>query len=153
MIALINRWESQEVDFVLAYPQAPLEYDIYMQLPKGVESRFGKKIILKLHKNLYSQKYSGQRFHICVGDHFLGIILKQPKVDDCVFYKGRIVILIRVDDLILVNKDNGAITSKVKLVKKIFKVDNIGNVNDYLEVKAVQLLISDWKIKALQENL
>ena len=30
-------WYSRQLDFVLAYPQAKLDGDIYMKLPKGFE--------------------------------------------------------------------------------------------------------------------
>lgn len=89
MIALINRWESQEVDFVLAYPQAPLEYDIYMQLPKGVESRFGADKVLRLNKNLYGQKQAGRQFHIFARENLISVGWEQLCIDECMFYKGK----------------------------------------------------------------
>jgi len=35
IIAIINGWHTRQVDFVLAYPQADIETELYMQLPKG----------------------------------------------------------------------------------------------------------------------
>jgi len=45
------------VDFVLAYPQADVESEIYMKIPRGID--FGPNIsrlsnFLKLVKNIYS---------------------------------------------------------------------------------------------------
>ena len=34
VIALLNNWYMQLIDFVLAFPQAPVKTDIYMQPPK-----------------------------------------------------------------------------------------------------------------------
>jgi len=34
-LAKVNRWYSRQLDFVLAYPQADIEGEIYMKLPKG----------------------------------------------------------------------------------------------------------------------
>ena len=34
VIALLNDWHMQSIDFVLAFPQAPVKTDIYMQPPK-----------------------------------------------------------------------------------------------------------------------
>ena len=55
VIALINRWKTRQVDFVLVYPQGPLEYDIYMELPKGVKYKFGIDKVMWLNKNLYKK--------------------------------------------------------------------------------------------------
>jgi hypothetical protein len=48
----------RQVDFVLAYTQADIEFNMYMELPAGIETKYGngKTHILKLLKNLYSQK-------------------------------------------------------------------------------------------------
>ena len=39
VLALINNWHMQSIDFVLAFPQAPVKTDIYM-LPPKVPSSF-----------------------------------------------------------------------------------------------------------------
>ena len=35
ILALIHGWHTRQLDFVLAYPQAPVECDLYMEIPKG----------------------------------------------------------------------------------------------------------------------
>jgi hypothetical protein len=51
-------WSLQQVDFVMAYPQAPIKMDIYMKLPQGIQTKHGnsKEQVFKLKKNIYSQK-------------------------------------------------------------------------------------------------
>jgi hypothetical protein len=55
---IIFCWALRQVDFVMAYPQAPIEMDIYMELPQGIQTAHGnsKDHILKLEKNIYGQK-------------------------------------------------------------------------------------------------
>jgi len=36
-LIIIHGWESQQLDFMLAYPQADIEEAIYMKLSKGFE--------------------------------------------------------------------------------------------------------------------
>jgi hypothetical protein len=36
IFGIIFRWALRQVDFVMAYPQAPIEMDIYMELPQGI---------------------------------------------------------------------------------------------------------------------
>jgi hypothetical protein len=35
-LSLLSDWSTKQVDFVLAYPQAPIEFDMYMHLPNGM---------------------------------------------------------------------------------------------------------------------
>ncbi len=50
-----------QVDFVLAYTQAPIEMDMDMKVPDGIEPKGGSKAmyVLKLLSNLYGQKQAG----------------------------------------------------------------------------------------------
>jgi len=36
VMGIIFNWALHQVDFVMAYPQAPIEMDIYMELPQGL---------------------------------------------------------------------------------------------------------------------
>ena len=40
-IATANNWVSTQVDYVLAFPQAPVEHPIYMEIPHGFEMAEG----------------------------------------------------------------------------------------------------------------
>jgi hypothetical protein len=53
IIGIIFGWYLHQVDFVMAYPQAPIEMDIYMELPQGIMTAHGnsKDHVLKLEKN------------------------------------------------------------------------------------------------------
>ena len=64
---LFNR-AMRQIDFVMAYPQAPIEMDMYMELPQGINTKQGnsKDHVLKLLQNIYGQKQAG-----CVWNHHL----------------------------------------------------------------------------------
>jgi hypothetical protein len=51
-------WALCQVDFVMAYPQALIKMDIYMELPQVIQTVHGnsKDHVLKLEKNIYGQK-------------------------------------------------------------------------------------------------
>jgi hypothetical protein len=61
IFGIIFSWSLRQVDFIMAYPQAPVEIDIYMELPQGICTATGnsKDHILKLLKNIYGQKQAG----------------------------------------------------------------------------------------------
>ena len=50
IVAIKQGLLTRQVDLVLAYLQAPIEYDMYTELPKEVESRFEKEKVLHLKK-------------------------------------------------------------------------------------------------------
>ena len=62
-LAAIKKLHTKSIDFVLAYPQADLDVDIYMDLPQvfnvGPESG---RYFLKLQKNLYGLKKAGHNW-------------------------------------------------------------------------------------------
>ncbi len=58
-IALLSGWYTQQIDFVLAFPQAKVECDIFLEAPNGFHFKDGltkKTHCLKLLKNLYGTK-------------------------------------------------------------------------------------------------
>jgi hypothetical protein len=54
VLTLIYDWKTVQIDFVLAYPQAEVECDIYMRIPKDFSIKGRTRIthVLKLVKNL-----------------------------------------------------------------------------------------------------
>jgi Reverse transcriptase (RNA-dependent DNA polymerase) len=63
-MAAIHCWVARQLDFVLAFPQAPVETDLYMEIPQGFVVD-GVNIdpadyVLKLVNNLYGQKQAGR---------------------------------------------------------------------------------------------
>jgi hypothetical protein len=55
-ISVIHDLETRSIDFVLAFPQADLDVDIYMELPYGFDFDGQRHFLLKLNKNLYGLK-------------------------------------------------------------------------------------------------
>jgi hypothetical protein len=52
--SILKNWETRQIDFVLAFPQADVECDIFMEIPGGFVLKGDKKLnCLKLRKNIY----------------------------------------------------------------------------------------------------
>ena len=49
----VHGWHTKQLDYVAAFPQAPIERELYMKVPRGVEVEGGNSDdhVLKLHKN------------------------------------------------------------------------------------------------------
>jgi hypothetical protein len=77
VFGIIFLWALWQVDFVMAYPQALVELDIYMELPQGIKTATGnsKDHVLKLIKYIfYGQKQlEGCGFIPCGQAHLIGL--------------------------------------------------------------------------------
>ena len=93
--AIINSWHTRQLDFVLAYPQADVECDLYLEIPQGFEFAGSREThCLKLIKNLYGSKAAGRVWqqHLFKGLAELGYT--QSTTDECVFYKGSTIFMV-----------------------------------------------------------
>ena len=63
ILGLLLGWETKQVDFILAYPQADLPFTNIMNLPKGIEMKDGKEPSVLRLKKIYTMEgirdYSG----------------------------------------------------------------------------------------------
>ena len=82
------------MDFVQAYPQAPIEYDLLMELPKGFNTIDGdsRTYVLQLIKSLYGQKQAGQVWNHHLNNTLRQVGLKQSADDECVWYQDKIIL-------------------------------------------------------------
>jgi hypothetical protein len=108
MFGIIFHWTLRQVDFIMAYPQAPIKEDIYMELPQGIETATGnsKDHVLKLLKNIHGQKQAGRVWNSHLIENLASIGFHPSLIDDCVFYRGDVIFMVYVDDGIFVGSDD-----------------------------------------------
>jgi hypothetical protein len=157
-LATINKWKTRQLDFVMAFTQANVERDLYMELPKdfsmpgsGVTYKDKDKYVLKLVKNLYGQKQAGKVWYEHLREKLMTLGFTQSKHDECVFYYGSTIFLVYTDDTILLGPNQEEIERIVKLLGKNFKVDDQGTLNDYLGVNIEER--PDGKLELTQPTL
>jgi hypothetical protein len=157
-LATINGWRTRQLDFVMAFTQADVERDHYMELPKnfsvpGTKITYADKdkYVLKLVKNLYGQKQAGKVWYDHLRDKLTKLGFIQSKFDECVFYHGKTIFLVYTDDTILVGPDEKEIEKIVKTLSKNFKVEYQGDLSDYLGVNIERR--KDGKIEMIQPTL
>lgn len=87
ILTLIHSWYTVQLDYVSAFPQAPVERDLYMSVPKGFEIEGAEPgdYVFKLNRNE------------------LGF--KQSNIDECVFFKEDMIYVLYTDDSILAGPD------------------------------------------------
>lgn len=144
-MAAVNDWHTTQIDYVLAFPQAPVEKELYMYCPRGfkfgnVPSENSKDYVLKLNRNVYGQKQAGRVWNqYLVSKLVREVGFTQSKVDECVFYRGTVVYVLYTDDSILAGPDKNEINKVISDIKKA-KLDITveGDIRDFLGVNIVK---------------
>ena len=148
VLSILNNWHTRQVDFVLAYTQADIEFDMCMELPKGIETKHGngKTHVLKLLKNLYGQKQAGRVWnqHLVKGLKSIGF--KQSKVDECVFFRGNVIFIVYTDDGIFASPDKREVDKAIDEMKQHFDMEDQGDITDYLGVNVERQPNGDLKL-------
>ena len=121
----------------MSYAQAPIECDMYLQIPDGIETESGnsRTHVLKLLRNVYGQKQAGKVWADLLSENLLKIGFERSKIDECVFYRGNLVFLVYVDDGIFVSFDGTSIDNVIKeLQASKLKLEDQGHPSDYVGV-------------------
>ena len=151
-LAILGGWTTSQLDFVLAYPQAPVKCKLYMEIPRGFTlNGNAKDYALLIKKNLYGQKQAGRVWYKYLATKLIKLGFKQSIVDPCVFYKNGTILMIYVDNTIVCAKTTKEVKEVTKLLKSEFDVDDQGDLADYLGVKVERL--ADGRILLTQPHL
>jgi len=92
MLTMIQDWHTHQLDFFLAYPQAEVEGDIYMKLPKGFSlsgGRSSKTHVLKLLKNINGLKQASRVWNVHLHKGLVELGYQQSKLDPCLYYREK----------------------------------------------------------------
>ena len=142
VIGIIFGWALRQVDFIMAYPQAPIECDMYMELPQGIRTSEGdsKDHVLKLLKNIYGQKQAGRVWNKFLVEKLCSIGFKPSLIDDCVFYRDDIIFMVYVDDGIFLGKDDEQLKTVIREIQGIgLDIEDQGHPADYVGVNIKRL--------------
>ena len=158
IMSILNNWHTRQLDFILDYTQAKVERDIYMEIPESVviEDEDGStapkgKYVLKLVNKLYGQKQAGRVWNQHLVTHLKKLGFVHSEVDECVFYYKQTNFLVYTDDTILMGPDKNEIDHIIQLLQSVFKVQDEGDLSDYLGIKISKL--KDDKILLTQPHL
>lgn len=156
ILSVIHGYHSRSIDFVLAFPQAKLEEDVFMEFPAGVEYPGGsrKQFVLKLDKNLYGLKNAAHNWFqmLSSGLQSKKLNFQSSAIDPCVFFRKDAILLTWVDDCIIFSKDLSTINSIVKTLQEDFDVeleDDLkgGDVSRYLGMEIQRNTDKSFEIK------
>ena len=124
LIAKIHKLDSKAIDFVLAFPQAELDVDIWMYLPIGfqvdcqTEADSDRQYLLKLDRSLYGLKQGSYNWYQKLKTGLTDRGFKPSDVDPCIYLKNGLIVLTYVDDCVIVGNSMKEIDSFIKSMKE-----------------------------------
>jgi Reverse transcriptase (RNA-dependent DNA polymerase) len=120
---------------VLAFPQAPVETDIYMQTPVGCDIDWNKNdYALHLINNLYGQKKSDRVWNLFLEKGGRELVFTQSKCDLCIFWRKSTLIVIYTDDTIVTGPIMKQVDESIKDIAGKFEITSQEAVKDFLGV-------------------
>ena len=120
MIVFYNS-NTNHIDHVRAFTQAPAKKDIYLKVLAVFEVGGGKKgdHALKLLKNVYGQKQAGRVWYKYLTKKLTEeLVFERSQFDECVFYRGNKIYVLYTDDSILAEPDQEEIEQAIKDLNK-----------------------------------
>ena len=156
ILSLLLGWRSRQLDFVMAYPQAPAELPLYLRLPQGYKRKgmTRKSHVLKLKRNVYGQKQAGRVWNQYMDQGMRSICFTLGKFDPCLYYRKSIIFLVFIDDCIVFGPNDTAINEVVTDLRNSsqnFTLDDQGEVGDLLGIQIQKL--DDGSIVLTQPHL
>jgi len=119
----------------MAYTQALVKRDMFMEIPKGFVIKGEGDCVLQIHKNIYGQKQVG-----CIWSKHLVSKLKsigfcQCRSKECVFTRGKAIYILYTDDLILMGPDLQESDKIIEDMKRVgLDLTVKGDISDFLGV-------------------
>jgi len=135
--ALIFKWSVRQIDFVQAFCQAPIEMDMWMELPHGITVKGGssRTHVLKLLANIYGQKQGSKVWHDYLVGKLRDIGFVPSTVDECVFYRGTSIFVLYVDDGLAFDMTGKSLDNLVQELRDVdLDVEDLGYPSDYIGV-------------------
>jgi hypothetical protein len=142
----IHGLESKSIGFVLAFPQADLNENIWMELPTGIvvsgKSDKSRAYVLKLKKSLYGLKQASLNWFKKLK---LGLIdrgFAPSEINPCLYLKENMVLLIYVNDCIIISPSKESINRLILSMQsglENFKLTDEGDVNKFWGVVITRL--------------
>ena len=134
---LVHSWHTIQIDYVLAFTQAPVDRNLYMKISKGFELEGAKKseYVFKIKKNTYGQKQAGRVWnkHLCAKLEKFGF--KQSIIDECVFYKEDMIYVLYTNERILAGPIKPRIQATIKQMQETgLQLTVEGDLEDFLGV-------------------
>ena len=141
ILSIIQGWKTRQLDFIMAFPQAPIQTPLYMNIPKGYKTPKDENnhpMVLKLIQNIYGQKQGPKVWGDFLHQGLTKASFEQSKVDPCLYYREGLIFLVYIDDCLLLSPSDKLIDQGINDLRKAeprFNMEDQGTVNDFLGIQ------------------
>jgi Reverse transcriptase (RNA-dependent DNA polymerase) len=142
-----EKWCMMQLDFVQAYPQAPVETELYIDIPKGfVVNGRRDGYALRVLRNVYGQKQAGRVWNQYLVKGLLQLGFTQSQHDMCLFWRKLCVMIIYTDDTIITGPIKSDVEESIELIASKFKITTSDKIEDFLGVNIARLDEDTFKL-------
>jgi hypothetical protein len=138
LLALVGSksWKLWQMDVKNAFLHGELDREIYMEQPKGFESKAQPDYVCKLRKALYGLKQAPRAWYGKIGEFLVHNGYSVAPADSSLFVKARgsrlATVLVYVDDLIITRDDEDEIRRTRENLAVRFQMKELGELKHFL---------------------
>ena len=140
-LAIVKNWHIHSIAFVVAFPQADIKADIFKKFPtvtydftipdlSSPSDRLFK--CYKLLKHLYGFKDADRAWNHYLCSCLLQQGWKQSPIDECVFVKKGVLLILYVDDVCIISPSKNLINHEIKSLQNNHDLKDDGELQYYL---------------------
>jgi hypothetical protein len=132
IMTILLHLENKQIDYTAAFLQAPIDHDVYVEMPKLFSVK-GK--VWKLKRAIYGLKDAPRAYFLHTKNKLEDLGFRQSDADPCLFISPTVICLIYVDDALFVYKspeEVDILTKKMKAIGMLFEEES--DVAGYLGV-------------------
>ncbi len=152
LLAGIYKLDSKAIDFVISFPQAELDVDIWMYLPTSFQvdtENESKRYILKLNKSLYGFKQASLNWFEKLRQGLIDHGFHPSEINPCLYFKMGMIIITYIDDCIIASnsmKDTNTFVKSMKDGPKGYVLPDEGDINKFLGIEIKEITKNKFKL-------
>ena len=132
---LANNLIVKQFDVETAFLQAPLQEDIYMEIPDGFSDRYPKNQVIHLLRAIYGLKQSSKAFNDKLTKVLTQLGWVQLKSDLCLFKRNAEILAAFVDDCIVGVTNESSYQIILEEIAPSLKLVDLGDIKHFLKIK------------------
>ena len=115
----------EQMDVRTAFLHGDLEEQIFMEIPEGFENEDSKQVCL-LKKSLYGLKQAPRQWNLKFDSLMTKICFNKSEYDSCVYFDDYTYLLLYVDDILIIGKDEHKINEVKTKLSNEFEMKDLG---------------------------
>ena len=142
ILVLAWGWKARQMDYVMAFTQAPTERPMFMEIPKGYTLSYGdpKDYVLEILANTYGARQAPRVWYKYLRSRLKKAKWKQSKWFPIIFDEAGVIYVLYVDDSIIIGATDEKLDAEIALLRKLrLQLTVEGSLEDFLGVNITKI--------------